>query len=78
MALINRSWVWVVSFVVLLFLALPAEALPKRVKNKSGKTGAATGAATGATAGGATGATAQKITVATDGSMILDKTVNIG
>jgi hypothetical protein len=65
-----HSWIRVLSFVFLLVLALPADALPKRK-------GAATAGAT--TAGAATGgaATASKVTTATDGSKILDKTVTI-
>ena len=85
MVLILKSWTQAVSFAVYLMLALPTEALPqpKRKNLTNGNTknrkGAATGGATagGATAGGAAAA-AVEITVATDGSMILDKTVNIG
>ncbi|PVH81540.1 hypothetical protein DL98DRAFT_514677 [Cadophora sp. DSE1049] len=70
----QNSWSRVLSLVLLfLLVALPVESLPQRRK----KGGAATGAATGAAAGGAAGAAATKITQATDGSMILDKTVQI-
>lgn len=71
----QNPWIRVLSLVlVFLLVALPVESLPQR-KKKGGK-GGATGATTGAAAGGA-GAAATKITQATDGSMILDKTVQI-
>lgn len=60
------SWTRFCSFVLLLVFALQIEALPK--KNK-GNTAASTGATGAAAAGG--------ITTATDGSTILDKTVQI-
>jgi len=76
MVLILKSWTQAVSFAVYLLLALPTEAHPQPKRKNQAKTGK--GAATGgAGAGGAT-AGAAKITAATDGSMILDKTVNIG
>ncbi|KAK0117953.1 hypothetical protein ONS95_012265 [Cadophora gregata] len=72
----QNSWIRVLSLVFLFFLvASPVESLPqRRKKGGAAKGGAATGAATGAAAGGAA---ATKITQATDGSMILDKTVQI-
>ncbi|KAG9236850.1 hypothetical protein BJ875DRAFT_201874 [Amylocarpus encephaloides] len=91
MAVISNKWVGVLSFFLLLLLAIPTDAAPQRRKNGNGNgattkgNGATTkggatskGGATGATAGGATaGAAATKITQATDGSTILDKTVNV-
>ena len=75
----QNSWSRVLSLVLLfLLVALPVESLPQRRKKGGAKKGgAATGAATGAAAGGAAAAAATKITQATDGSMILDKTVQI-
>ncbi|KAH7319123.1 hypothetical protein BKA65DRAFT_409128 [Rhexocercosporidium sp. MPI-PUGE-AT-0058] len=74
----QNPWIRVVSLVLLfLLVALPVESLPqRRKKGGASRGGAATGAATGAAAGGAAVA-ATKITQATDGSMILDKTVQI-
>lgn len=67
MAVLYNNWAGVLSFFVFLLLALPSDALPKR---KNGNTAAANGGATNAAA-------ATEITQATDGSMILDKTVTI-
>lgn len=83
MAVLFNNWAGVLSFFLFMLLAIPTDALPQKTKATTGK--AATGATTkatkgtkGAAAGGATGATAAtKITTATDGSMILDKTVQI-
>ncbi|KAH9209441.1 hypothetical protein DL95DRAFT_394387 [Leptodontidium sp. 2 PMI_412] len=73
----QNPWIRVVSLALLfLLVALPVESLPQRRKKGGASRGGATGAATGATAGGAAVA-ATKITQATDGSMILDKTVQI-
>lgn len=74
----QNPWIRVVSLALLfLLVALPVESLPqRRKKGGASRGGAATGAATGAAAGGAAVA-ATKITQATDGSMILDKTVQI-
>lgn len=65
MALISESWCRALSLLLFLFLAVPIDALPKK-KSAASTGGAATGAAAATT-----------ITKATDGSTILDKTVNI-
>ncbi|TVY41824.1 hypothetical protein LSUB1_G003175 [Lachnellula subtilissima] len=71
MAIIPQSWAGVVSFLVFLLFAFPADALPK-------KKGQASTASTATTAtGGGAAAAAGGITTATDGSTILDKTVTI-
>ncbi|KAG9245218.1 hypothetical protein BJ878DRAFT_419669 [Calycina marina] len=67
------SWAQAASFALFLTLALPTDALPQP-KRAKGKT---TSANSGATTDGATIAAATKITVATDGSTIMDKTVTI-
>jgi len=77
MVLILKSWTQAVSFAVYLMLALPTDALPQpKRKNNQAKTGK--GAATGGATTGGSAAATTKVTAATDGSMILDKTVNIG
>ena len=72
------TWARLLPLLLFSLLAIPTDALPKR-KSPSGEasSGATTGAAAGATTEGATGAGAGKITTATDGSTILDKTVTI-
>jgi len=83
MAIISQSWVGVVSLIVFLLLAFPADALPKKAKvstastAKSAKGATGAKAATGATAAGGAAAAAGGISTATDGSTILDKTVTI-
>ncbi|KAH6669474.1 hypothetical protein B0J14DRAFT_546611 [Halenospora varia] len=79
-----QPWTGVLSFILFLLLALPADALPKKAKAATKGTGATTGTGatantnTAATAGGVAGAAAAgAITQATDGSTILDKTVQI-
>jgi hypothetical protein len=67
-----ESWIRIVSFILLSFLALPVESLPK---NKSTAT---TGTTSNTKANAATAASPSGgITKATDGSTILDKTVTI-
>ncbi|TVY18252.1 hypothetical protein LARI1_G002960 [Lachnellula arida] len=75
MAIIPQSWVSVVSFLVFLLFAFPADALPKKKGQASTASTATT--ATGATAVGGAAAAAGGITTATDGSTILDKNVTI-
>ncbi len=74
----QESWIRFLSFALLVLFALPVESLPKRKNNAATKgNNSATkgnGAATGAAAGGVA---ATAITQATDGSTILDKTVQI-
>jgi hypothetical protein len=80
MAIISQSWAGVVSFIVFLLFAFPADALPKQAKTNTASTAkSATGAkaATGAIAAGGAAASAGGISTATDGSTILDKTVTI-
>lgn len=80
MAIIPQSWVGVVSLIVFLLFAFPADALPKKAKTSTTSTAkSATGAkaATGATGAGGAAAAAGGISTATDGSTILDKTVTI-
>jgi len=69
-----ESWIRIVSFVLLSFLALPVESLPKH------KGTATTGTTSNTKANAAAAAPASPsggITKATDGSTILDKTVTI-
>jgi hypothetical protein len=65
-----ESWIRIVSFILLSFLALPVESLPK---NK----GTATTGTTSNTKANAAASSSGGITKATDGSTILDKTVTI-
>jgi hypothetical protein len=69
-----ESWIRIVSFILLSFLALPVESLPKH------KGTATTGTTSNTKANAAAAAAASSsggITKATDGSTILDKTVTI-
>jgi hypothetical protein len=67
-----ESWIRIVSFVLLSFLALPVESLPKH------KGTATTGTTSNTKANAAAAASSSGgITKATDGSTILDKTVTI-
>lgn len=80
MFLSESSWLRALSFLFFLALAFQSEALPQR---KLRNNAAALAAAGGATAAGGTttasraGTAGSTISVATDGSTILDKTVNI-
>jgi hypothetical protein len=67
-----ESWIRIVSFILLSFLALPVESLPKN------KGTATTGTTSNTKANAAAAASSSGgITKATDGSTILDKTVTI-
>jgi hypothetical protein len=69
-----ESWIRIVSFILLSFLTLPVESLPKH------KGTATTGTTSNTKANAAAAAPASPsggITKATDGSTILDKTVTI-
>ncbi|PBP25900.1 hypothetical protein BUE80_DR003137 [Diplocarpon rosae] len=65
----QEPWIRLLSFALLVVFALPVESLPKKKDNAATSSNGAAGGA------GAVAATA--ITQATDGSMILDKTVQI-
>ncbi|KAK6582128.1 hypothetical protein PZA11_005825 [Diplocarpon coronariae] len=69
--IMQESWTRLLSFALLVVFALPVESAPKKKDNAAtSSNGAAGGAAAGALA-------ATTVTRATDGSMILDKTVQI-
>ncbi|CZT51955.1 uncharacterized protein RSE6_13183 [Rhynchosporium secalis] len=75
----QNSWISVLPLALLfLLVAGPVESAPQRRKGQgAGNGGGATGGATGAGGAGAGAVAATKITQARDGSMILDKTVQI-
>lgn len=70
MALINISWHQAISFFLFSLFAFPIDALPR-------KKAASSSSSTTSTAGTSAVAAAGGVTTATDGSMILDKTVTI-
>lgn len=64
----QESWTRILSFALFSVLALQVEALPKKK---------ATAASGGGTGTNAAAAASPSVSAATDGSQILDKTVNI-
>lgn len=66
--IMQESWTRILSFALLFVFALQAEALPKK-KATTSQTSTSSGTKAAAASGG--------VTTATDGSMILDKTVQI-
>ncbi|KAH8595998.1 hypothetical protein B0O99DRAFT_570830 [Bisporella sp. PMI_857] len=75
MAFWTISWIRVISVICLLSLVLDVQAVPQR--RRKGSKAANGETANGGATGNGQGTTAQRITTATDGSMILDKTVTI-
>jgi hypothetical protein len=71
-----ESWIRIVSFILLSFLTLPVESLPKHKGTATTGTTSNT-KANAAAAAAAPASPSGGITKATDGSTILDKTVTI-